>query len=213
MRTTVVYVLAVILTAPSGTVISQHLRLGAEAGLSFIDKPDYYTQDLSAGGLGFNAEMHVGALGKLEMADFPLTLTGRIQYTWMNGSGTVSNSQIYGATGNYSTFADILVVAAGTEWVVGPRALLPHISTEILITEVGQVSFSNAIHEPSSPFLKNASTRLGFALGAGLEHSFTPLVNADLHVRYNWNNLIAQSETESNLNTLDVSLALYFVLY
>jgi opacity protein-like surface antigen len=213
MRPTILCLMLCVLFVPSGKALSQHLRLGAEGGMSFIDKPDSYTQDVSAGGLGFNVEMHAGALGKFELESFPLTLTGRIQYTWMTGSGTVNSNQVSGATGNYSTFADILVVAAGTEWVTGPQALLPHISTEILVTEVGQVSFSNSQNGPSSPFLKNASTRIGFALGGGLEHSFSALVHADLHIRYNWNNLIVQSRHESSLNTLDVSLALYLVLY
>jgi opacity protein-like surface antigen len=197
----------------SAEAISQHLRLGAEAGLSFVDMPDYYTEDVSSGGLGFNVELHSGVLGKLELPGFPVAFTARVQYTWMTGSGNVVSDQLYASAGSYSTFQDILVVGAGVEWVVSHIAVSPHISTEILFAEVGQISFSSASSGSPSSFLKNPSTRVGFALGAGLEHSLSPSLNTDLHVRYNWNRLFGRAPDEGDLNTLDVSLALYFVFY
>ncbi len=191
--------------------MSQHLRLGAEGGLSFIDMPAYYTQDVSSGGLGFNVEFHAGVAGKLELEGYPFTLTGRVQYTWMTGSGTVVSNQLYASSGNYSTFQDILVVGAGIEFGLPWIAFSPHISTEILLTEVGEISISSA--SSPSPFLDNPSTRVGFALGAGLEHPLTSSVNSDLHVRYNWNRLFGRGPNEGNLNTLDVSIEFYFVIY
>jgi opacity protein-like surface antigen len=202
-----------VLATPSGGALSQHLRLGAEAGLSFIDMPGFYTQDVSSGGLGFNIELHAGAVGKLELRDSPVTLTGRVQYTWMTGSGTVVSGQVNASAGDYTTFADILIMGAGAEWVVSPGALSPHISTEILLTEAGQVSFAGTSSGSSNPFLRNASTRVGFAVGAGLEHSFSSSFSADLHVRYNWNTLFGRTGDEGNLNTLDVSLAFYAVVF
>ncbi len=175
--------------------------------------PSYYTQDVSSGGLGFTAEFHAGAMGKLELPESPFTLTGRVQYTWMTGSGNVVNSQLYASAGDYSTFQDIFVVAAGVEWVVSHSAVSPHISTEILLAEVGQVSVASTSSGPATPFLKEPSTRVGFALGAGLEHPLTSSLNTDLHIRYNWNRLFGRGPGEGNLNTLDVSLEFYFVLY
>ncbi len=199
------------LSAPSGEAISQHLRLGVEGGLSFIDMPAYYTGDVSTGGLGFDIEFHAGAAGKLELEGSAFTLTGRVQYTWMSGSGTVVSDQAFASSGDYSTFQDILVVGGGVEFGLPRIAFSPHISTELLLTEVGQITVSST--SSPSPFLKNPSTRVGFALGAGLEHPITSSVNTDLHVRYNWNRLFGRGPEEENLNTLDVSVEIYFVVY
>jgi hypothetical protein len=115
MRPNTHALILLVLSAPSGETFSQHLRLGAGAGLSYIDLPSFYTQDVSSGGLGFNVEFHVAASGKLDLPESPITLTGRVQYTWMTGSGTVSGDQTYASAGDYSTFADILVAGAGAE--------------------------------------------------------------------------------------------------
>ncbi len=203
----------ILLVAPSGEAISQHLRLGVDGGLSFIDMPNYYTQDVSSGGLGFMVELHAGASGKLELPESPFTLTGRVQYTWMTGSGNVVSNQLYASAGNYSTFQDIFVVAAGVEWVVSRMEFYPHISTEILLAEVGHITVSSNSSDADTPFLKDPYTRVGFALGAGLEHQITSSLNTDLHIRYNWNRLFGRAPGEGNLNTLDVSLAFYLVLY
>lgn len=200
-----------VLLVPSGEAISQHLRLGVEGGLSFVDLPDYYTTDVSSGGLGFDVELHAGASGKLELEGSPFTLSGRVQYTWMTGSGTVVSNLVYASSGNYSTFQDILLVGAGVEFVVSHIPFSPHISTELLLTEVGQISLSST--SSPSPFLKNPSTRVGFALGAGLEHPIISSFNTDLHIRYNWNRLFGRASGELNLNTLDVSIEFYIVLY
>jgi hypothetical protein len=168
-------------------------------------------EDLSSGGLGFDVELHAGASGKLELEGSPVTFTGRVQYTWMTGSGTVVSNLADASSGSYSTFQDILVVAAGVEFGVRQIAFSPHISTEVLLSEVGQISLSST--SSPSPFLRNASTRVGFALGGGLEHPLTSFLNSDLHVRYNWNRLFGRGPGEANLNTLDVSLEFYFVLY
>lgn len=173
--------------------------------------PAYYTEDVSSGGLGFNVEYHAGVAGKLELKESPFTLTGRVQYTWMSGSGTVVSNQAYASSGDYSTFQDILVVGGGVEFGLPRIAFSPHMSTELLLTEVGQLSVSST--SSPSPFLKEPSTRVGFALGAGLEHPITSSVNTDLHVRYNWNRLFGRGPGELNLNTLDVSLEFYLVLY
>ncbi len=173
--------------------------------------PAYYTGDVSTGGLGFDIEFHAGAAGKLELEGSAFTLTGRVQYTWMSGSGTVVSDQAFASSGDYSTFQDILVVGGGVEFGLPRIAFSPHISTELLLTEVGQITVSST--SSPSPFLKNPSTRVGFALGAGLEHPITSSVNTDLHVRYNWNRLFGRGPNEENLNTLDVSVEFYFVVY
>jgi opacity protein-like surface antigen len=84
---------------------------------------------------------------------------------------------------------------------------------EILLAEVGQISSSNTLEGSPNPFLRNASTRVGVAVGAGLEHSFSSSFSADLHIRYNWNTLFGRTDSVGNLNTLDVSLAFYVIVY
>ena len=204
-----VLILLMLFGLPS-VVFCQHLRLGVGGGLSFIDNPAYYAQDVSSGGLGFTTELHAGIDAKLDLEGFPVTLTGRAHYTWMTGSGTVESDQVYASAGDYSTFADILVIAFGAEWAVSPGPFSPHLSSEILLTEAGQVTYANA---SSAPFLKDARTRVGFALGAGLESSLSALLSADLRIRYNWNTLFGRPGGEENLNTLDVTLAFFFSLY
>jgi opacity protein-like surface antigen len=194
-------------------VYAQHLRVGAGPGLSFIDSPDFYTQDVSTGGLGFNVELNVAAAAKLELQDFPVCLTTRVQYTWMTGSGTVQNDQLYGSSGDYATFADILVAGFGAEWVISPTSLSPHLSTEILFTGVGQVSYANSPSGLSPSFLKNASMRIGFAVGAGLEYSFTSRLTGDLHTRYNWNTLFGRAAGQENFNTLDLAFVLFYRVF
>ncbi len=208
--TVVIPLMAAVLRCESA---AQHLRVGGGGGLSFIDSPDFYTADVSTGGFGFNTEFHVAAAAKLDLPDFPVSLTGRVQYTWMTGSGTVVSYPVEASSGNYTTFADVLVAAFGAEWVLSPISISPHISTEILATGAGQVSVTSASHENSTPFLRDASMRLGFSVGAGLEYTFTPNVSADLHTRYNWNTLFARPTGEPNLNTLDVSLVFFSTLF
>lgn len=210
-----ILLMAVLLSAP---VYSQHLRLGPGGGLSFIDLPNYYSQDVSAGGLGFDMEAHAAVLGKLDLEEPGVTLTGRLQYTWMTGSGSVVSDQVDITAGDYSTFADIFVTGFGAEWGFGPEVSsstqvpeILHLSTEILLTEVGQVTFTSS--GSSSPFLKNAATRVGFAAGAGLEYPLSPTVTVDLHLRYSWNTLFCRSAEEENLNTFDASLAIYFSVF
>jgi len=179
---------------------AQGLKFGIGGGLSLVQSPKAWTEDINNGGAGFKTAFNIAGKVKLKLPLIPLTPTGMVQYSFFNGS--YSN-----ALGEYKTSMNVLTLAAGGEFSFLPGPLSPYAGLDIMYNNFmeGKVTFPGG----SSVFSTSAS-RVGLGIGVGVEFNLIPMINFDLSAKYKIMNLVGKETGEESVGILDINLFVFF---
>jgi len=177
-------------------VQAQLVSIGAGGGLTQILSPDYYTNDISDGGLGFSSGYNLGIIVKVGLPVIPITPRGFILYHTLEGnSNTIENSQ------------SITSVGLGVQYgfIPIPAGFDPYLSLDATFNNFGD--FKGTL--PSDLIAINGS-RVGLQLGVGTEVTIIPLINLDVFAGYNWFNLTGKEDGEETVSAFVLDLFLMF---
>ena len=175
---------------------AQLIRFGISAGLTDVTAPSQYTNSIADNGVGFGANLNLGAQARFNLPLVPLTPIVFLNYHMLRGSGTVNTSDI-------KTSQNIFSIGAEVEYNILPLPFVkPYVSLEAAINHLGDLS--NGITNQGS------STRYGGALGIGTVITVLPVVDLDASLKYNMFNLVGKKDGEENINALTFCLAIIF---
>ena len=190
MKKLLLVVSLILLTLSSA--YSQSLKLGLSGGLTNVTAPDSYTEDISKGGFGFSSEIHYGVKAKLSLPLIPLTFAGYI----INHS---LNSDESGA--EYSL--NVLAIGVGAEWALIPGPVSPYLGVDVLSNSFGDLELNG-----NTAF--DGDSRVGAAVGAGIDFKLLPKFDIDASVKYNMFNLIGQDDNEDTISSLNLNVTILF---
>jgi opacity protein-like surface antigen len=195
----------------AGSSQAQRLSVGIGGGLSNIQGPDAYTESIENGGQGFDSEYRIGGKAKLGLPLVPVTFTGHVFYTVMNGEGDVTPFMSSIGSTKLETSQTMLSVGVGTEYSMVPGPLSPYLALDISVNNFGELEreYEDA---PSLDSKGDTFTRTGLAIGAGVEFTLLPTIDIDVSAKYAFNNLVGKESGEDDFNTINITANVLFSL-
>jgi opacity protein-like surface antigen len=175
---------------------------GIGGGLSTVQAPDAYTNDLTSGGLGFSSGYHIGAKLKLSIPLFPLTPVGSIIYSHFSGDQSTP-------LGNIETSQSIWTIGAGAEYKLIPGPLSPYLAADLEYNNFGDISV-DAGNLPISISGAGSRSRFGIAVGIGAELTILPVIGLDASIKYHFLNWIGKESGEETVSVLSYNLTVLF---
>lgn len=174
------------------TGYAQSLSLGVTGGITTVQSPDAYTNDISDGGYGFGSSPHYGLKAKLGLPLLPLTVTGQLVY-----------SNLSGEEGGIEMDQGLLIMGAGIEWGILPipGPVNPYVAFDLFYSNFGELTSKVGSVENSV----EGFSRTGIGIGAGVELTILPKIDLEASAKYNFNNLIGKVDGEDNINTINIS--------
>lgn len=200
MKRTVTTIIAVFFIAAL-SINAQGLKLGATGGLNLLQSPDILTKDISEGGAGFGSGYQFGVKGKFSLPIIPLKVIGFVSYSKFSNDGSLNNQ-------SRETDWSIVTVGFGGEWSLIPGPVSPYVALDILYNRFGEMTMKNTTANTET---KNEGvSRSGVGIGGGIDVTILPKIDLDLSARYNLNNLVGKEGGEENINSLSVTLNVFF---
>jgi len=170
------------------TGLSQTLRLGLGGGPAFVQSGDNgYTRDIQNGGLAFNVAYALGGKAELSIPASPISITGRVSYMFMRGSGVVKNPRLYYRdTGSVETRLHIWSVGLGGQWNVLSGPVAPYIGAQILLSSFSKLSFKQTNAGGTVEYLSGGATTVGMQIEVGSRFSMGRSVWLDVGANYSF---------------------------
>jgi hypothetical protein len=196
----------VLFTLLSGIGLAQSFSIGVGGGLSQVVGPDYYTKDVSKGGLGFSTEWNAGLTAKLGLPLLPIKPRAIFMYHSFSGSGELDPTLFN--PNKYKLTQSIITAGVGIQYnfvpvPVGPD---PYVFVDILYNNFGKLKIDP---QPTIDFSKGVS-RTGLAVGLGTAVPLIPVLNLDLQVAYQMLNLVGKDSGEKTVGVVTLDLFLMF---
>ncbi len=183
---------------------AQLIQLGAGGGLTQILAPDYYTNSVGDGGLGFTTEWNGGAIFKIGLPLLPITPRAYFLYHSLTGSGDLATTNQ-----NVENTQSISEIGIGLQYnfVPLPAGFDPYIALDIAYN-----SFS-ALEINGSEVPDSKVSRFGGGIGLGTEITIIPIIDLDVYASYKMFNLAGKSDGEETVTafTLDVFILFSFL--
>ena len=199
----IIYSILILLIIPS-VGQAQLFKLGVGGGLTQILAPDYYTNSVGDGGLGFTTEWNGGAIFKIGLPLLPITPRAYFLYHSLTGSGDLAtNNQ------NVENTQSISEIGIGLQYnfVPLPAGFDPYIALDIAYN-----SFS-ALEINGNEVSDSKVSRFGGGIGLGTEITIIPIIDLDVYASYKMFNLAGKSDGEETVTafTLDVFILFSFL--
>jgi len=198
----------------------QSLKFGVGGGLSIVSSPEFYTKNISLGGLGFSSEYHFNLKAKFSIPVLPITFVGEVNYNLLNGEEsfvvpTYFNGYTYNVDVNAETQASILTIGAGAQYSLIPGPISPYVSASLLYNSFSELTITatgtyQGVSETDETKVGETVSRMGAGIGAGVNISILPLFDIDVSARYNLMNLTGKEENEEAMNMAQINLTLFF---
>lgn len=183
---------------------AQLIQLGAGGGLTQILAPEYYTNSVGDGGLGFTTEWNGGAIFKIGLPLLPITPRAYFLYHSLTGSGDLATTNQ-----NVENTQSISEIGIGLQYnfVPLPAGFDPYIALDIAYN-----SFS-ALEINGSEVPDTKVSRFGGGIGLGTEITIIPIIDLDVYASYKMFNLTGKSDGEETVTafTLDVFILFSFL--
>ncbi len=192
-------------------VQAQLVSIGVGGGLTQVLGPDFYTEDVSNGGLGFSSEYNFGVIGKIGLPIIPITPRAFILYHSFSSSGDLPPI-LEKTTNTLSTSVEfsqsILSFGLGVQYgfIPVPAGFDPYLSLDATFNNFGD--FSSIVN--GSENSTDGFSRFGLQLGLGTEVTIIPLINLDVFAGYNWFNLTGKEDGEETVSAFVLDLFLMF---
>jgi hypothetical protein len=179
---------------------AQIVRVGIGGGLTSINSPTYYTDNISNGGFGLKDGYHLSLIAKFNIPLSPIIPAFFIDYHYLNSSGQSDS-------GSVSYTQKIFSIGAEGEWDFLPLPLIkPYLLVNISLNNFGELqkTISNQVYGQAS------YTRYGMGFGIGAVISIIPSMDLDLSAKYNFMNLIGKKSNEGKIDAFTLNLVLLF---
>jgi len=181
-------------------VPAQSVKVGVGGGLTNVQGPDSYTNDISQDGFGFSSEYNLGAIVKVDIPLIPITPRGFFLYHKLSSNEDVAE---------FSQSISSLGLGLQYNFIPIPIALDPYLFLDLTYNNFGDFTETvNGIETKSS-----GSSRYGLQLGIGTEVTIVPFINIDIFAGYGWFNLTGKDDGEETISaiTLDVFIIFNFI--
>ncbi|MFC2083981.1 outer membrane beta-barrel protein [Bacteroidota bacterium] len=184
---------------------AQSIRLGFGGGLTTLQGPKDFTDDIAKGGLGFGSEYHLGGIAKVGLPLLPIRIIGQVYYNSLGSEGEGKE---------YST--SILSVGLGAEWSLAPGPIKPYLGADLSLNSFGEMEVDGKVADGSK-----GVTRYGLGVGIGTEITILPKIDLDIKATYNMYNLFGKEEKdnltmagneEETISSLNFTLNILFSL-
>lgn len=176
------------------------IKIGLGGGLTSIQTPDAFKNDVSKGGLGFTGNYHFTAMAKLSLPLIPFTPAAFIDYHILRGSGTRNSYSV-------ETSMNILSLGLEGELTLLPLPILsPYVCLDVTLNKFGQLEETSQL----GSITQNGMSRYGAGVGVGAVLSILPKIDLDGSIKYQYLNLIGKNNGESNINALTINIIMLF---
>lgn len=194
----------------SSKILSQEMTIGPGMGLFiFENKPVSYVNELSGTNyFNYDKEFFFGLKAKFHIPYTPLKITAESYYGFLTDEfKNPANDTSFKASGS------LVNVGAGVELIIIPGPISPYILVDGFLSSFGDVE----VKRLGNPGIKvkevKGNARFGIGFGTGAEINLIPKLDADFAVRYSINNWIGKEKSESNINSLNISLNLLYQIF
>ena len=183
---------------------AQLIQLGAGGGLTQILAPEYYTNSVGDGGLGFTTEWNGGAIFKIGLPLLPITPRAYFLYHSLTGSGDLATTN---QSVEYTQSISEIGIGLQYNFVPLPAGFDPYIALDIAYN-----SFS-ALEINGNEVPDTKVSRFGGGIGLGTEITIIPIIDLDVYASYKMFNLAGKSDGEETVTafTLDVFILFSFL--
>ncbi len=183
-----------------GSLASAQIKIGLGGGLTSIQSPDAFKNDVASGGEGFTGNYHLTAMAKLSLPLIPFTPAAFIDYHVLRGSGTRNSYAV-------ETSMNILSFGVEGELTLLPIPILsPYVCADFALNKFGQLEETSQL----GSIVQGGKSRYGVGLGVGAVVTALPKVDIDGSIKYQFLNLIGKDSGESNINALTFNIILLF---
>jgi Outer membrane protein beta-barrel domain len=185
----------------NSVVPAQLVKVGVGGGLTNIQGPDSYTNDISQDGLGFSSEYNFGAIVKVDLPAVPLTPRGFFLYHKLSSNEDITE---------FSQSISSLGLGLQYGFIPIPAGFDPYLSLDLTLNNFGD--FTETINGNESK-VGGGFSRFGLQLGIGTEVTIVPFINLDIFAGYGWFNLTGKEDGEDTVSAfvLDVFLMFNFL--
>lgn len=190
---------------------AQSLKIGIGGGPAFISSSGIPSGEDIDNNIDFKNGYQIG--GKIKVGFLiPFNLVGQINYYKLKGDGTI----IYHPA--YSSFAGpedvdlnttLLSVVIGGQYELIPGPLAPHLDFDLMFTSFGETSIKYLVSS-AQEMKVDGQSRLGLAIGAGVDLKLLPAFDLELGIKYNMHNLFGKEDGEEGLNTVTLTGSILF---
>lgn len=178
---------------------AQQIRLGLGGGITAVQSPDAYTNDISNGGLGFTSNYHLTAELRLDFPLIPFTPLAFVNYHVLSGTGSGSYQGV-------ETSQKILSLGVEGQFSLVPFPFVkPYFSVSVASNNIGE----QKITSPLGTVTQGNKTRMGGGLGIGALVTILP-IDLDVSAKYSFLNLVGKDSGEENINIINVNLTVLF---
>jgi hypothetical protein len=187
------YIILTMIFLLTGMSFSQGIKLGVGGGLSFM-QGDYYSS------LGMDRSYHVGLKAKLDIPLLPITPVAYFNYHFLSGTYNIPFTTLsIEPTQNY------MQLAVGGEMSLLPGPLSPYLGLDLVFNNFSEFKVNSGPLNNQSGF-----SRVGLAIGAGLELGGIFPINLDASIKYHLLNILGKEDGELTRGAVAVNLVLLF---
>jgi len=198
-------ILVLLIAAINAHISAQGIRLGIGAGITHVQGPDIYTNDIGTGGAGFSSGYHIGLKGKLDIPVIPITPVGFITYYHFSG-------EQFTPLGNIETSQSIWSFGIGGEYELFPGPLKPYLVLDLALNNFGDLEVdagSNLLGGSVTGNTASSRSRFGAAIGIGAELSLL-IIDIDGSIKYHFMNLFGKETNEETVKLLSFNISVLF---
>lgn len=181
-------------------VPAQSIKVGAGGGLTSVQGPDGFTNDISQNGLGFSSEYNFGAIAKIDIPLVPFTPRGIFLYHNLSSNEDMTE---------FSQSISSLGLGLQYSFVPIPAGFDPYLFLDLTLNNFGDLTKTDNGNETKF----DGFSRFGLQLGIGTEVTIVPFINLDVFAGYGWFNLTGKEDGEDTVSAfvLDVFLMFNFL--
>lgn len=180
---------------------AQLIQIGAGGGLTQILAPDYYTNSVGDGGLGFTTEWNAGAIFKIGLPLLPITPRAYFLYHSLTGSGDLATTN---QNVEYTQSISEIGIGLQYNFVPLPAGFDPYIALDIAYN-----NFS-ALESNGTEFPDSKVSRFGGGIGLGTEITIIPILDLDVYASYKMFNLAGKEDGEETVSALTLDVFILF---
>lgn len=194
------------------SVNAQSLKIGAGGGPAFIASTGIPSSEDVDNNMDFKNGYQVGGRVKVGFL-VPFNLIGQINYYKLKGDGsmTIPLSPIssYAGPQNVEFNTSLLSVVVGGQYELIPGPLAPHLDFDLMLTSFGETKIESIVRS-ADEMKVDSQSRLGIAVGAGVDIKMLPAINLEVGLKYNMHNMFGKAAGENSLNTVTLTGSILF---
>lgn len=179
-------------------VPAQSLKVGVGGGLTSVQGPDSYTNDISQNGFGFSSEYNFGAIAKIDIPLIPFTPRGIFLYHNLSSNDDITE---------FSQSISSLGLGLQYSFVPIPAGFDPYLFLDLTLNNFGDLTETINGNETK---IGGGFSRFGLQLGIGTEVTIVPFINLDVFAGYGWFNLTGKEDGEDTVTAFTLDLFIIF---